>query len=155
MYYTSDESNSIKRAGMDGSNPVQILATGSGDARGITTDFRTSKLFWANDGTNRVESSDLEGGYQRTVINANAGSGPYAIAATNDRIYWGECSSKKLKSSTTAGDDVITLHAGTSCIDALAIVPDLSLPQNRTNHCARNSCSKVCVLTTTSYRCMD
>ena len=140
------------RAGMDGSNPVTLVSA-SGDAYGIVIDFKASRLFWPDDDHHKIQSSDLTGGDRRTVVQLSTGM-PHGIAYVKDRIYWGEYGSKKLQSSITAGDDITTLHTDSSGIRHLTIVPDFSLPRNRTNHCARHNCEKVCVLTAASYRCL-
>ena len=151
MYYTAYQSEwMVKRAGMDGSNPTKIV---SGSSWGITTDFKISKLFWAHCWNNKIESSGFQGEDRRTVVNGSM-SCPTGIAVSNGRIYWGEASGRKLKSSTLTGEDVITLYNG-SYIRGVAMVPDLNLPQNRMNHCARHNCTKVCVLTASSHRCLS
>ena len=155
MYYTTDEDNSIRRAGLDGSNPVTIISGEAGDYWDIATDFNSSTLFWTARSAHTIESSDLNGGNRRTIVRLPANSYPRGIALANDRIYWAHSGDeKKLQSGTIHGNDVITLLTDTKTIHALTLVPDLSLPQDRTNHCARNSCLKVCVLTAitaTSY----
>ena len=154
MYYTSSWSPpSIKRAGMDGSNPTTLVTTGLLWPFGITIDFKTSKLFWADNDASKIESSDLKGGDRRTVANLS-GAGPLGIAYGNGRIYWGEDSTKKLQSSAIDGSDVTTLHTDTRAVWGVTLVADLNLPQNRTNHCASHGCAKVCVLTPTSSRCL-
>ena len=153
MYYTRYEPNlSIMRAGMDGSSPVTLVFA-SGDAYGIVIDFKASKLFWPDDDHHKIQSSNLAGGDRRTVIQLSTGM-PHGIAYVKDRIYWGEYGSKKLQSSITAGDDITIVHTDSGSIRHLTVVPDFSLPRNRTNHCARHSCEKVCVLTAASFRCL-
>ena len=155
MYYTSEGPHSIKRAGMDGSNPMTIIATGLGDAWGITTNFKTSELFWTDFGNDTIESSDVVGGNRRTVVSISAGSLPIGIAVADGRVYWGEVGGKKIQSSSINGQDVITHYTGTRKIRSLTLVPDLNLPQNRTNHCATSSCSQLCVLTASSFHCLN
>ena len=152
MYYTDASTGSIKRAGMDGSN-VTTLVTGSTAPWDITIDLKTSRLFWTDYHENTIESSDLEGADRRTVSLALF-TYPTGIAVFNDRIFWGEQDSGFLKSSNMDGNDLILLYGDTHFINGLTLVSDLNRPENRTNHCARNSCSKVCVLTPTSSRCL-
>ena len=153
MYYATGKIGSIKRAGMDGSNPT-TLVTGLGQPWDITVDLKTSKLFWTDYYNDKIESSNLDGGERRTVISLFSFAAPTGVAVSNDRLYWGESRGRKLQSSTMDGQDVIILHTEVDYIYGVAVVTDLILPRNRTNHCARNSCSKVCVLTPTSSRCL-
>lgn len=57
---------------MDGSNPV-TLATGLSRPCGITIEFKTSKLFWADNGAHKIESCNLQGGDRQTVVQLSSG----------------------------------------------------------------------------------
>ena len=154
MYYTkSTHPGSIIRAGMDGSNPVTVI-TGLGNPHGIKIDLTTSKLFWTDYKTGRIESSNFQGGDRRTVVQLSS-ERTRGIAIADGRIYWGGERSYKLESSTMTGEDIVTLHTETESINQLAVVPDSSLLQNRTNDCEARRCEKVCVLTAASFRCLD
>ena len=157
MYYTSTKWPSrIARAGMDGSNPTALVKGRGLFPWGIAIDLKASKLFWATNIENRIESSDLNGGDWQTVVNISSKADPTGVAVANDRIYWGEGRGKTLKSSTLDGQDVITLHTDTNRIwGVTAAVPYLNLPQSRKNHCEKHNCPHVCVLTPTqSFRCL-
>ena len=139
---------------MNGFSPT-TLVTGLKRPWDITIDFKTSTLFWADYSAHKIESSNLEEGDRRTIVNLSSGAYPTGIAIVNGRVYWGESGTKKLQSSTFDGKDVITLHTDANYIRGVTVVPDLNRPQNRTNHCAENNCSKACVLTATSSRCLN
>ena len=153
MHYTNTGSSSIKRAGMDGSSPT-TLVSGLNTPWGIAIDFKTSRIFWAHHIAHKIESSNLEGRDREVVVQLPSDVCPSGMAVANGSIYWGEQISKKLQSSTMDGNDVITLHTDAHYLWGITLVPDLYLPQNRTNHCARHSCSKVCALTRNSSRCL-
>ena len=101
---------------MDGSNSVTVV-TGLSSPQGITIDFETSRLFWTDHAAHRIESSNLQGGDRHTVVHFSS-EGPWGIAVGNGRLYWGELSSGKLRSSTVTGEDMI-LHSGTNGITYL------------------------------------
>ena len=75
MYYTtyqySDKAGKnvgvVMRAGTDGTEPVTVVA-GIGDPQAITINFTTLRLFWADSKSDRIESSDFQGGDRRTVV---------------------------------------------------------------------------------------
>ena len=155
MYYTGGVSTTrITRAGMDGANPTTIVDTGLSRAWGITIDFQTSKLFWADCWSNRIESSNLQGGNLRTVVSRSIDC-TTGISIAKGRIFWSEGNSGNLKSSTITGDNVFTIFNETKGVHALSLVPDPNRPQSRANHCASHNCAKVCVLTSNSYRCLS
>ena len=143
----------IVKGGMDGSNP-EILIPGLTNPLGIVIDFEASRLYWAEFNDNRIQSSNLQGGDIITAVQMS-GSGLYGIAIAKDRIFWGNYVDRSLQSSSKTGEDVRTLAVQDYYIRHITLVPDLTLPRNRTNHCDRHECSKVCVLTATSFRCVD
>ena len=143
---------SIMRAGMDGSDLVTVVV-GIGKPRYITIDFATLRLFWVDTIADRIESSNLQGGSRRTVVQLSSGY-LMGIAVVHDRIYWGDYERRTLQSSTATGENIVTLHSETEYIYHLTVVPDSDLPPNRTNHCVGHNCEKVCVLTATSFRCL-
>ena len=153
MYWTRYDAGSIHRAGMDGSNP-ETLVTGLNHPTGVTIDFALQRLYWAESGSNRIQSSDLDGRDLQLVVQLSNGSVPWGIAVLNDRIYWGNEGNYRLQSATKDGRDVQTLYTSIKGISQITIVPAPDLVNNRTNDCEGRDCSKLCVLTPTSYRCL-
>ena len=161
MFWTSYNSidstvvdGSVSRAGMDGWDP-SVIVTGLGVPYGIAIDFQSSRLYWADGGYNRVQSSNLEGTDIQTVITLPRDSVPFGIALHGGRIYCTNWITKRLQSFTTAGQDVRVLHEDSNNLKHLAVISSRSdLPRNRTNHCANQQCPKLCVLTRTSFRCV-
>ena len=159
MFWTSSvhENNcSIWRSWMDGTNSTQLV-TGLNGPRGITIDFHHSRrLYWVSFHDRRVESSDMEGQDFKTILQLSAVSDPIGVGVLGGRLYWTTSSQRTLESSTVSGKDVQLLHNDTSQLFYMTVVPRPDyLPQNRQNHCENQSCTKVCVLTPTSYRCLS
>ena len=154
MYWTGHDFSSIQRAGMDGSDSV-TLVTGLDFPVGVTIDVAYRRLYWAENGGNKTQSSDLDGRDIQFVIELSGDFSPFGIAALNDRIYWGDAVNYKLGSCTKDGQDVQTLYTGTSDIHQLTIVPTVEQPRNRTNDCVGRNRAKLCVLSPSSYRCLD
>ena len=154
MYFTDlSASGSINRAGMDGSNPVKLVSRLNYPA-GITIDVQNSRLYWTCYGDDKIKSSDLQGRNVQTVLRHRRGSNAWGIGLTRDRIYFTDWSTKKLWSITKTGLDVQLLHIGTTNLLHVSMVPRSGLPRSRTNHCKNHACSKVCVLTQSSFRCL-
>ena len=141
----------ILKAGMDGSNPIRIV-TALGEPCGIIIDYHSSRLYWADLGTKEIQSSNLEGGDIVTVITLQVG--PYGIALLGDKLYWGHYQSNAVQSCSTSGTGLRTVHDGTT-ITWQFTVPAWGLSRNRTDHCEQHTCSNVCVLTPTSFRCLS
>ena len=154
MYWAIYSPGSIQRVEMDGSSPV-VLLTGLEGPNGITIDFAHRRLYWTDLNSHKIQSSDLDGRNVRTLVQLGSGSHPWGIGVINDRIYWGNEGNKKLESATMDGQDVKMLHTSTNSIRHITIVRAMDGPKNRTNPCEGRNCSKLCVLTRTSYRCLS
>ena len=153
MYWTRFDAGAIKRAGMDGSNLVTVVAGLNGPV-GVTIDFDSRRLYWTEYDINKIQSSGLDGRDIQLVIQLPVGIDPWGIAILNDRIYWGNWGDNKLQSCTTNGQDIQTLYTETNDIYHVTVVPALDQPTTRKNDCAGRNCSKLCVLSPFSYRCL-
>ena len=121
----------------------------------LTIDFQNSRLYWTCAGSNKVQSSDIQGRDIQIVIQRATHSGPNGIGLSGDRIFWSDFESNMLESGTKSGEDVNILYGGASPLYGLALAPSRgNLVGNRTNHCENRACSKVCVLTPTSFSCL-
>ena len=150
MYWTRIGPGVIEKAGMDGSRPVTVVAGLAGPCS-ITIDFHGSRLFWAEYLNNLIQSSGLDG--RDVVTKAQVSNSPFGITISRQRIYWSLFSSNVMTSSTTTGGDIRTEHNGTSYIRHL-MASDWNLPGNRINPCEKQTCSGICVLALTSFRCL-
>ena len=150
MYYATR--GSIKMAQMDGTNVVEII-NGLSTAAGVAIDLNSLRLFWSDYNTNKVQSSNLDGTDVQQVAQLPSGSGPWGIAVNKDRLYWGNWDSKSLQVSTKTGQDLQTLYNGAHNIQHLTVATS-NPKQTRPNHCEGQSCSGICVLNKTSFRCI-
>ena len=159
LYYTRhshSSGGSVWTAETDGSNPSEIVR-GLRGPRGIVIDLKMSRIYWADEVTKRIQSSDLDGRNSRTVIQLSDG-GPIGIALFGDKIFWANWGNKKLQSvgMKARGTDLRTLHIDTLPLQYLTLAPDIiGHPQNRKNHCKGQMCSNICVLTATSFKCVN
>ena len=155
IYYTvSLKSGGIYRTGMDGSNPV-LIVTGVNNPIGITIDFENSRLYWMAAGVSQIQSSNMQGADIQTIVELPVAAPTWGIALSGDRIYSTTWSNKSLYSCTKSGQDVRLLYKGTEYFYQVAAIPRLNLPTNRENHCAKQMCSGVCVLSPTSFTCLS
>ena len=142
------------KAEMDGTNVVEIV-TGLTYPGGILIDTLNSqrRLFWVDLGTNKVQSSKLDGTDTQTVVELTGDPQPWGLAANNDRLFWGNFNSSSFQTSDKYGQNVETLYYGIHGINHLTAVTPNPV-QTRLNHCEGQSCSGVCVLNTNSFRCL-
>ena len=159
MYYTlvthSPLSTRILKAGMDGASPVTVIP-GLNDVYGMIIDYESSRLYWADHGSMKIQSSNLQGGDISTEVLLSA-NGPYGLGLLHDTIIWGNFHGRALQQRTIgAAANISTLYTGSHFIRHLTIVPPpYNRPPNRKNDCAGQTCSKVCVLTASSFSCVS
>ena len=141
---------------MDGSSPTELV-TGLNGPYGITIDFKESRLYWVTGASGKVQSSDMHGQDIKTILQSQSNAWPRGVGLLGSRIYWTsfEDEGGQFESSDKSGKDIKLLHNDTNAHYHIAPVPRLDLPTSRTNHCENQSCSKVCVLTPTSYKCVS
>ena len=143
---------SIQKAGMDGSSESTFVA-GVGRVHGLVVDFESSRLYWAEKFAWKIQSCSLADGGK--IVDVAAASGqPWGIAVVGQMVYWSLEEEGKVESMGKDGSDVLTVYNGTQDFHHLAS-PDVVLPVNRTNPCEWQSCVGVCVLSSTSYTCLE
>ena len=159
MYWTifATRNGSIRRASMDSTGP-SIIVTGLDAPHGTAIDFKMSRTYWADDNTDKIQSSYFDGSDLQTTFEYNARPGrkpnPRGIAVLGDELFWTNWWHITLVSRTRNSSTNHVRYSGYDRIRELAAVPKLGLPRNRINHCKRQQCSGVCVLAATSYRCL-
>ena len=138
---------------MDGGNLLEIVP-GLNWPIGIAIDYDSRRLFWADFGTNKVQSSNFHGTDVRLVKQLKKGTNPSGIAIHKDRLFWGNHGSYTLQSSDKAGKHVRTLYNGTKAVYHLTVRIQNPV-QTRVNHCEGQDCSGgICVVNRNSYRCV-
>ena len=154
MYWTrfGVTSNGLMRAQMDGSNVAQLLG-GLRTPSGITIDYDGSRIFWTEHWGDKISSSNLDGTDVRIIVTPKPCSSPWGIALHKNRMYWSDWSYYTLQRSSKSGQDVRTLFTGTGYIQQVTTT-SRNFPTSRQNHCEGQNCSSICILTTSSFRCV-
>ena len=153
MYWTSWKNTtgaSVFRSGTDGSSPSEFIPNLKCSS-GITIDFDSSKLYWADCGAKKIQSCSLYGGEVATV--AELSSGPFGIALHKHELFWSLPDTSTLQRRNKDGGDIISVYNGTARIRHL-VAPDWALPTKRINPCGTGTCPGVCVLTSKSHKCL-
>ena len=139
---------------MDGGNR-KTLISGLVAPFGITIDFPSQHLYWADEDEDKIYSSNLDGRNVQAALPLPKGTEALGIATLGERIFWGTSGTVLLCSSTKNGSDARIEFSGIHGIAHIAAVAPLKLPSGRMNHCKGRNCSKVCVLTANSARCLE
>ena len=88
----------IVRAGMDGSNRVNVITGNIKQPNGLAIDYKDSRLYWSDSGWRWIASSDFNGQSRITVVKGSL-QYPFAITIFGDRVYWSDWDSKSIHSS--------------------------------------------------------
>lgn len=99
MYWTR-RSGYILQGGMDGSD-VRIFISGLVQYCGRQFDGGANRLYWADEGGKRIQSSNDQGSDVRTHVNTL--ERPFGMAFLNGWLYWGHYNA--LHGGTQLGDD--------------------------------------------------
>ena len=153
--YAYEGKDGILKAEMDGTNAAQIV-TGLDLPAGIVIDFISYRLFWADYGTNKIQSSNLDGTDIQLVaqLSSSPYTGPWGIAVTDEQLFWGNYNAKSIQRSGKMGQDVQTLYNGTNSFNNLVVASSIPV-QTRPNHCEGQKWSGgICVLNKYSFRCI-
>ena len=122
-------------------------------------DSYSQRLYWTISAeTSKIQSSHLNGRNVTTFVTFPGASRPFDVFVSGGRVYWSTSTlSNNIQSRSKTGEDIQTYYKdGSDGPRQLIVVPneDHFLGQ-RTNHCERHKCSKVCVLTPTSFACLE
>ena len=156
MYWTRGPAGVIMEAQMDGSDMVRLIDCNG--PLGIIIDYDTSRIFWTEQGNNRILSSNLNGTDVRSVVALPTGTTPYGIAIHNNELYWGNWNDRSLQRSSKTGEHIRTLFRGAKNENIRHLctlcTTSRNFPTSRPNHCEAQNCSNICVLTATAFRCI-
>lgn len=99
MYWTVYGKNpKIEKAHMDGSNRKPLIGVNLKRPTGLAIDFRLGRLYWADEGTGKIESLFLDGSNRRVEfsISDNEKRAPFGLAFNNGKLYWADILTKSI-----------------------------------------------------------
>ncbi|KNC20826.1 hypothetical protein FF38_11235 [Lucilia cuprina] len=142
----------IERAHMDGENRQRIVTSNLGWPNGLSLDLKTKRIYWVDAQLKTIDSCDYTGNHRKLIMAYL--QHPYALALTDNYIYWTDWKSKALhmtdRSNVTDRRDVMTNIDG--LMDIKVISTNTSLPENV---CGLNNggCSQLCLRNPSGFSC--
>ncbi|XP_055996988.1 low-density lipoprotein receptor-related protein 4-like isoform X3 [Ostrea edulis] len=156
MIFWTDWGNlpKIERSYMDGSGRSVIANTSLFWPNGLTLDYTTQKLYWADAKHHVIECANLDGSSRRTVINSGLPH-PFALTLFEDELYWTDWHTKSInKANKFTGNDVEMVR------NRLHFPMDIHSfhPQRQPdspNRCGHNNggCSHLCLPSIVGFTC--
>ncbi|XP_036361362.1 low-density lipoprotein receptor-related protein 2-like [Octopus sinensis] len=136
----------IGRIGMDGSNYERLIIDGLGLPTGLTIDFESQRMWWADAHFDAIEYANLDGTHRQTVMKENV---PFihSLAVFEDWIYWTDSSRLSIeKAHKFTGRNHTILRNMTHQPSILIVFHSLRQKQYK-NPCGSNNggCSHLCL----------
>ena len=87
IYWTNDDTDTIQRANLGGSNVQDIVTDGYPD--GIALDIAGKKMYWTDGILDKIQRSNLDGSHVQDILTTGL-EGPRAIAldVAGGKMYW-------------------------------------------------------------------
>ena len=147
--------HSIGKANLDGSNATLII-TGVINVRSIVVDNDDGRIYWTSNTRNVIESSDLEGGDMRTLVEFLGSPAPAGLVMHRNLLYIGHWVARSIQSvDKYTGGNLTTICSLSGQTREIAII-DTGANQYASddNPCEGSGCSYLCVTARDSYRCL-
>lgn len=145
----------IERAEMDGSNRRSIVNESVFWPNGLTIDYTSNRIYWADAKHNVIETSLLDGSDRRKVISKGLPH-PFALTIFEDAIYWTDWHTKSISTANKAtGTGLKAIHSNLHFpMDIHSFHPQRQPKYN--NHCGQNNggCAHMCLPNRKSYTCV-
>ena len=127
LYWTDwGEVAKIERISMDGSNSSRqtLLSTDLVWPNGLTLDYSTQTLYWADASLNKIESSQVDGS-NRILLTTYSILHPFALTYYNRHLYWSDWESDQISTTKVSSPDntsilVSSLHTEPMGLEVVA-----------------------------------
>lgn len=142
----------IERSHLDGNERSRIVTANLGWPNGLSLDLKSKRIYWVDALRKTIDSCDYTGNQRKLIMSAL--HHPYALALSDDHIYWTDWKSKALhmadRRQTSNKRDVMTNIDGLMDIKVI-----IKQPQLAENVCGRNNggCSHLCLRNPAGYSC--
>lgn len=145
----------IEKAEMDGKNRKSIVTETLFWPNGLTIDYTTNRIYWADAKHNVIETALFDGSDRRKVLTKGLPH-PFALTIFEDAIYWTDWHTKSISTANKAtGAGLRTIHSNLHFpMDIHSFHPQRQ-PQFK-NHCGTNNggCKHLCLPNAESYSCV-
>ena len=112
VYWTDRQADTIRRIDGDGRNH-QVLVSGLGEPRGLAVDFENEFLYWADNGTNLIQRSNLDGSNIVTLVDTGLNfPADIELDVAAGKMYWADALTKKIQRANLDGSNVEDLVTG-------------------------------------------
>lgn len=144
----------IEKSEMDGSNRRGIVTESLFWPNGLTLDYTTNRIYWADAKHNVIESSFFDG-FDRHKIISKGLPHPFALTLFEDAIYWTDWHTRSISTANKAtGAGLKTIHSHLHFPMDIHSYHSQRQP-SYPNRCGENNggCENMCLPNKRSYTC--
>ncbi|MCJ8744681.1 hypothetical protein PDJAM_G00121590 [Pangasius djambal] len=152
MFWTNwnEQSPSIMRAQLSGSNILAIIRTDIRTPNGLAIDHRAEKLYFTDATLDKIERCEYDGSH-RYVILKNEPVHPFGLAVYGDHIFWTDWVRRAvLRAGKYVGDDMKVLRADIpqQPMGIIAVANDTNSCEFSPCRVNNGGCEDLCLLST-------
>jgi sugar lactone lactonase YvrE len=130
LYWTENGTNRIRRAGLDGAGPQDIVTTGLGFPADIEIDVVTGKIYWADRDLDVIRRANLDGSGAETIVSVPAPgntSAPYFLELdpARNKLYWSDFDSGIIHRANLDGGSAETFISGLDRVRDIEVANDM------------------------------
>jgi hypothetical protein len=130
LYWAENGTNRIRRAGLDGSAPQNIVISNLGFPADIEIDSGAGKLYWADRDLDVIRRANLDGSGVETVVSvpASGNSGaPYFLELDpeQNKLYWSDFDSGNIHRANLDGSSPEVFASGLDRVRDIVILGDM------------------------------
>jgi sugar lactone lactonase YvrE len=130
LYWAENGTNRIRRAGLDGAGPQDIITTGLGFPADIEIDAAAGKLYWADRDLDVIRRANLDGSGAETIVSVPApgnNGAPYFLELdpARSKLYWSDFDSGVIHRANLDGSSAETFVSGLDRVRDIEIVNDM------------------------------
>nr|CAH7712475.1 unnamed protein product [Callosobruchus chinensis] len=145
----------IEKAEMDGSNRKSIIMESVFWPNGLTVDYTTNQIYWADAKHNVIETAMFDGSHRRKVVSKGLPH-PFAITIFEDALFWTDWHTKSISTANKiTGAGLKPVHSQLHFpMDIHSYHPQRQ-PKYK-NRCGDNNggCAHLCLPNRKSYICV-
>ncbi|HJQ80869.1 MAG TPA: hypothetical protein VJ828_12975 [Lacipirellulaceae bacterium] len=130
LYWAENGTNRIRRAGLDGAGPQDIITTGLVFPADIEIDAAAGKLYWADRDLDVIRRSNLDGSGAETIVSVPApgnNAAPYFLELdpARNKLYWSDFDSGIIHRANLDGSLAETFVSGLDRVRDIEILDDM------------------------------
>ena len=126
IFYTNVITDEIIKANLDGTNPSVILnnsSNGVDGPRGIAVDGTNNKIYWVENGSDKLRSSDFNGNNVKDILTGLSSPRDVSLDLVNNKIYYSEngIGAKKISKCNLDGSSIEAVVTGLNQVSGLSL----------------------------------